>query len=100
MYCNIIVNRPFNQAFTYNVGNLKVKIGHIALVPFGKAIEVGMIIETNVLRPDYKIKKPQRQKQKKYEPMKPQTRKLLIEFFKPHNERLFKFIGKKFDWDR
>ena len=49
--------------------------------------------------PDYKIKKPQRQKQKKYEPMKPQTRKLLIEFFKPHNERLFKFIGKKFDWD-
>ena len=49
--------------------------------------------------PDYKIKKPQRQKQKKYAPMKPQTRKSLIEFFKPHNERLFKFIGKRFDWD-
>ena len=49
--------------------------------------------------PDYKIKNIQRQKQKKYVPMNSQTRKILIEFFKPHNERLFKFIGKKFDWD-
>ena len=49
--------------------------------------------------PDYKIKNIQRQKQKKYVPMNSQTRKMLIEFFKPHNERLFKFIGKKFDWD-
>ena len=50
--------------------------------------------------PDYRIKNPQRQKQKKYLPMNPQTRKLLIDFFKPHNERLFKFIGKKFDWEK
>jgi len=49
--------------------------------------------------PDYKIKNIQRQKQKKYVPMNSQTRKILVEFFKPHNERLFKFIGKKFDWD-
>ena len=49
--------------------------------------------------PDYKIKNIQHQKQKKYTPMDSQTRKLLIEFFKPHNERLFKFIGKKFDWE-
>ena len=49
--------------------------------------------------PDYKIKNIQRQKQKKYVPMNSQTRKILIEFFKPHNERLFKFIGKKFDWN-
>ena len=49
--------------------------------------------------PDYKIKNIQHQKQKKYVPMNSQTRKILIEFFKPHNERLFKFIGKKFDWD-
>ena len=48
---------------------------------------------------DYKIKNPQHRKQKKYVPMNPQTRKLLIEFFKPHNERLFKFIGKKFEWN-
>ena len=32
--------------------------------------------------------------------MNPETREKLIEFYKPHNERLFKFIGKKFDWDR
>ena len=49
--------------------------------------------------PNYKIKNPQYQKQKKYAPMNPKTRKLLIEFFKPHNERLFKFIGKRFEWD-
>ena len=49
--------------------------------------------------PYYKIKNPQHQKQKKYDPMNPKTRKLLIEFFKPHNERLFKLIGKKFEWD-
>ena len=48
--------------------------------------------------PDYKIKNLQHKKQKKYAPMNPQTRKLLIEFFRPHNESLFKFIGKKFEW--
>ena len=25
MYCNIIINRPFNQPFTYDVGSSKVK---------------------------------------------------------------------------
>ena len=50
--------------------------------------------------PDYKIKNPQHQKQKKYSPMKTETRNELIEFFKPHNERLFKMINKKFDWDK
>jgi len=48
--------------------------------------------------PDYKIKNPQHRKQKKYVPMNPKTRKLLLEFFKPHNERLFEFVGKKFEW--
>ena len=50
--------------------------------------------------PNYKIKSPQHQKQNKYAPMDPEIRKSLIEFFKPHNSRLFKFIGKTFDWDR
>ena len=57
MYCNIIINRPFNQAFTYNAGNLKVKKGHIVQVPFGKTVEIGMVIETQVLKPNYKIKR-------------------------------------------
>jgi len=36
----------------------------------------------------------------KYSPMKPETRKLLIEYFKPYNEELYKLIGKSFDWDK
>ena len=57
MYCNLIVTRPFNQVFTYDTGNTKVKKGQIAIVPFGKSIEVGMIVEINVSKSDYKIKK-------------------------------------------
>ena len=57
MYCNIIINRPFNQPFTYDVGSSKVKKGQIVEVPFGNSLELGMIISTNVLKPNYKIKK-------------------------------------------
>ena len=34
-----------------------------------------------------------------YSPMNNQTREALVEFFKPYNDRLFRLIGKKFDWD-
>ena len=27
-------------------------------------------------------------------------RKQLIEYFKPHNERLYQFLGRNFDWDK
>jgi len=57
MYCNIIVTRPFNHFFTYDVGSAKVKNGQIVLVPFGKSTEVGMVFETNVSKPNYQIKK-------------------------------------------
>ena len=57
MYCNIIVTRPFNQVFTYDAGVSKIKKGQIVLVPFGKSIEVGMVTESNVKKPNYKIKK-------------------------------------------
>ena len=57
MYCNVIVNRPFNQVFTYDLGEYRLKIGQIVQVPFGRSIELGMVIETNVLKPEYKIKK-------------------------------------------
>jgi len=36
----------------------------------------------------------------KYSPMKPETRKKLIEYYKPYNENLYKLIGKNFDWDK
>ena len=57
MYCNIIIIRPFNKVFTYDAGSSKVKRGQIVLVPFGKKIEVGMIIDIGIPKPKYKIKK-------------------------------------------
>lgn len=33
-------------------------------------------------------------------PMSPKTRKELVEFFRPHNARLYRMIGRRFDWDR
>ena len=29
----------------------------------------------------------------------PNLRKKLVEYFKPHNQRLYEFLGQKFDWD-
>ena len=46
------------------------------------------------------IKIPQKKKMKKYLPMNSDTRKLLIEFFKPYNEKLYKEINQKFDWEK
>ena len=34
-----------------------------------------------------------------YKPMNPETRKKLIEFYKPHNAKLELFLNKKFYWD-
>ncbi len=34
-----------------------------------------------------------------YTKMKSETRKFLEDFFRPHNEKLFKLIGKRFDWN-
>ena len=30
----------------------------------------------------------------------PETRKQLIDFFRPHNEQLYEFLGRRFDWDK
>jgi len=35
-----------------------------------------------------------------YKKMAHETRLKLIEYFKPHNEKLYNFLGKTFDWDR
>ena len=35
-----------------------------------------------------------------YEEMNEGTRKFLIEYFKPHNERLSKLLKRIFDWDK
>lgn len=36
----------------------------------------------------------------KYQDMNPATRRQLIEYFKPHNQRLYEFLGTSFDWDK
>ena len=35
-----------------------------------------------------------------YKEMNEGTRKFLIEYFKPHSERLSKLLQRSFDWDR
>jgi hypothetical protein len=50
--------------------------------------------------PKHQIRKLHKQKASKYPPMNPDTRKMLIEYFKPHNEKLYSLLGRRFDWDR
>ena len=50
--------------------------------------------------PYFKIKDFTRQNRREYHPMKDETRKLLVEFYKPHNKKLFDMLGNKFDWDK
>jgi hypothetical protein len=35
-----------------------------------------------------------------YAPMAAATRQRLVEYFKPHNRRLYEYVGMDFDWDR
>lgn len=50
--------------------------------------------------PNYSIKDIQKRNVGKYLPMKTETRKKLIDYFKPYNEDLYKLIDKHFDWNR
>jgi len=50
--------------------------------------------------PDYSLKNLQKRKVKKYSNMTMNIRKILIEYYKPFNEQLYKIIDKKFDWDK
>ena len=57
MYYNILVARPFDQVFTYVSDDQTLEVGQIVIVPFGKAMEVGMIMQSDVSKPEYTIKK-------------------------------------------
>ena len=50
--------------------------------------------------PYYKIKDFTKQNKREYSPMKDKTRKLLIEFYKPYNEKLYSLTNQHFDWDK
>ena len=48
---------------------------------------------------NYNIQDISKKNEIHYEPMKKETRKDLIEYFRPHNKKLYSLIGKDFDWD-
>ena len=50
--------------------------------------------------PHYKIPDLRRRNVGKYEKMQESTREFLINFYKPHNQRLYKFLNRRFDWDK
>jgi len=54
--------------------------------------------------PEINLKKEERKNigigRGKYPPMNEKTRDFLIDYYKPHNEKLYNLIGKKFDWDK
>ena len=49
--------------------------------------------------PDKKIQDTTHKNKRHYPPMKKVTRDQLMDLYRPYNERLFRLIGKKFDWD-
>jgi len=49
--------------------------------------------------PEYTIKNPQKQKLAKYEEMNVETRKKLLDFYKPYNEDFFQIIQQRFNWE-
>lgn len=49
--------------------------------------------------PDFKIKDIEKKNVRKYDKMLPETRKLLIEYYKPYNKKLEEFLNMKFNWN-
>ena len=50
--------------------------------------------------PEYNIKNTKKVNVSKYEKMDEETRNILIDYFRPYNEKLFEFLNRKFDWDK
>jgi len=50
--------------------------------------------------PKYEIKYEKKNIGQYSQKMNSETRKFLINFYKPHNKKLYELIGKNFDWDK
>ena len=48
---------------------------------------------------DYEIQNPENQKTAEYDEMNDDIREKLLGLYKPHNEKFFQIIDKKFDWE-
>ena len=79
---------PKNQIIILESGNLKKN-------PTETLSKVYEFLEL----PDYKIKKIHTKKNVRYVKMNEYTREKLVDFFKPHNKRLYEMTGIKFGWD-
>ena len=49
---------------------------------------------------NFEIKDLKRQNVGEYKKLEKSTRKFLVDYYRLHNERLFKLLGKNFDWDK
>jgi len=50
--------------------------------------------------PDWDPKIQLKSNERNYPEMNPDTRQKLIEYFKPHNQKLYNFLNRKFEWDK
>ena len=50
--------------------------------------------------PDFTVQNTSHKNVGKYKEMNSDTRKWLIEYFKPHNEKLYKYLERDFQWDK
>lgn len=48
--------------------------------------------------PPWKLTEFKAYNQKPYQPIRPETRRRLVEYFAPHNERLYEYLGRDFGW--
>ena len=50
--------------------------------------------------PNRKVNSLDRKNVGEYTKLDNSTRKFLVDFYRPHNKRLFQLLGKNFDWDK
>lgn len=111
-----IKNYDFNNytAFSYLRNGIYVDFLKVWMQIFGK--EQMLVLETKDLDehttttlnqvfdflniPSSKILNLEKRNVGKYEKMNESIRKFLMDYYKPHNERLYKLLEKNFDWDK
>ena len=65
-----------------------------------KTSEVLQNIFNFLMLPEYKIKDVTKHSVSSHSKMNSNSRKILIEFFKPYNKRLYEFLDRDFGWDK
>ena len=65
-----------------------------------RTTEVVKDIFNFLMLPEYKIKNVSKHRVSDYSKMNSSTRKTLVEFFKPHNKKLYEFLDRDFGWDK